>query len=423
MFCFGNSLVATVRPEWLAVLPAGSGGVLRRALANSPDTFIRGLGVSLGGLSESSSHMNKLVFANLLHRPLRSLISVSAVAIEVIMMLTIIAIMMGQLTGQKRLNNGIGADLIVRPGNATFLNGVSGAPISVRVAPILGALPHVAVASPVITNLSMSDGLEVLWGIDYASYSRLSPFVFLSGGPLREPYDVMVDDVFASSTGGHHVGETIMILKHPFRICGIFEHGKGGRKLISIATLGSLIGSDGKASAFYLKADDPKNIEAITHEVLSTRGMENYQVMTMNEWLSLMTPDKIPALNIALDVVIGIAVIIGFLVIFQSMYTSVLERTREIGILKSMGASKLAIVGVVLRETTVLAAVGVMAGVALSFAVKAFLGHRYPTLYLDMNSGLVAKGAAIALVGSVAGAFYPAWMAARKDPIDALAYE
>jgi putative ABC transport system permease protein len=321
------------------------------------------------------------------------------------------------------LNNGIGADLIVRPSNATFLNGVSGAPITVKLAPFLEKLPHVAVASPVITNLSMSDGLEVLWGIDYASYSRLSPFSFVAGGPIQQPYDVMVDDVFAASGGGHHVGETIMILKHPFHIVGIFRHGKGGRKLISIATLGALTGSDGKASAFYLKADDPANDNLITQEIHATRGLEDYQVMTMNEWMSLMTPDRIPALNTAMNVVIGIAVIVGFLVIFQAMYTSVLERTREIGILKSMGASRLTIVSVVLRETSVLAVVGVAVGVVSSFAVKELLAKQFPTLYLDMNSALVIKGAVIALIGAVCGALYPAWMAARKDPIDALAYE
>jgi putative ABC transport system permease protein len=367
--------------------------------------------------------MNKLVFANLLHRPLRSIISVFAVAIEVVMMLTIIAIMMGQLTGQKKMNNGIGADLIVRPSNASFFNGVGGAPISVKLAPVLAKLPHVVVASPVITNLSMADGLEVVWGIDYPTYSRLSPFVFLSGGPIKDPYDVMVDDVYATSGGGHHVGDTIAIYKHPFRISGIFQHGKGGRKLVSISTLAQLTGSDDKASAFYLKADSPENLNLITQEILSTRGLGNYQVMTMDEWLSLMTPDRIPALNTAIDVVIGIAVIIGFLVIFQSMYTSVLERTREIGILKAMGASKPAIVGVVIRETAAMAIVGVLVGVAASFAIKTLLGHRFPTLYLDMNSSLVAKGAGIALVGSLLGAIYPAWMAARKDPIDALAYE
>ena len=367
--------------------------------------------------------MNKLIFANLVHRPVRSLISVLAVAIEVIMMLTIIAIMVGQLTGQKRMNNGIGADLIVRPSNAMVFNGVGGAVIPIKLTGILEALPHVTVASPVNTSLSMTDGLEVLWGIDYASYSRLSPFVFLSGGPIVGPYDVMVDDVYATTGQGHHVGETILIQKHPFRISGIFEHGKGGRKLISITTMGELMGSVDKATAIYVKADQEENLKLITDEIHAVRGLADYQVMTMNEWYSLLTPDHIPALNTAMRVVIGIAVIIGFLVIFQSMYTSVLERTREIGILKSMGASNLTIVGVVLRETMVLAVAGVIVGVALSFAAKAFLAAKFPTLYLDMNADWVLRGAVIAFVGSVCGALYPAWMAARKDPIDALAYE
>ena len=64
-----------------------------------------------------------------------------------------------------------------------------------------------------------------------------------------------------------------------------------------------------------------------------------------------------------------------------------------------------------------------VAGVAVSFAVKALLAQKFPTLYLDMNAIWVVRGAVIAFVGSVCGALYPAWMAARKDPIDALAYE
>jgi putative ABC transport system permease protein len=367
--------------------------------------------------------MNKLIFANLLHRPLRSVISIFAVSIEVIMMLTIIAIMLGQLTGQKRMNNGIGADLIVRASNAMIFNGINGAVIPVKMEGILRALPHVTVATPVNQKLSMIDGLEVLWGIEYSTYSQLSPFVFVSGGPPRMPDDVIVDDVFANLGNGHRVGDTILIEKHPFRIAGIFEHGKGGRKLISIDAMDDITGTPEKASAFYLKADQPENIALVTREIHAVRGLEDYQVMTMEEWYSLMTPDHIPALNIAMRVVIAIAVIIGFLVIFQSMYTSVLERTREIGILKSMGASNLTIVGVVLRETALLSLAGVAVGVAASLAIKSALAHGIPTLYLDMNAAWIAKGAAIAFVSSICGALYPAWMAARKDPIDALAYE
>jgi len=116
-------------------------------------------------------------------------------------------------------------------------------------------------------------------------------------------------------------------------------------------------------------------------------------------------------------------VIVGFLVIFQSMYTAVLERTREIGILKSMGASKPLIVSVVLRETAVMAVAGVLVGIAGTYGVRTLLYHILPTQHFEITAEWLARGAAIAFAGALCGALYPAWLAARKDPIEALAYE
>jgi putative ABC transport system permease protein len=367
--------------------------------------------------------MNKLIFANLIHRPLRSIISVLAVAIEVVMILSIVAIFMGMLNDQKQRTNGIGADLVVSPSNASFMNGVSGAPMSIKLADFVGKLPHVAVAAPVISNFSMTGSVEILYGIDYKSYDALKPFTFLEGTPFQGPYDVIVDDVFARAAPGHHIGESITILNHPFRICGIVESGKGGRKLIPIDTMGQLTGSDGKASVIYLKADSTANEQLIIDEIRSTKGLENYRVQTMSDVISLWTPSRFPGFDLALNVVISIAVIVGFLVIFQSMYTAVLERTREIGILKSLGSSKLQIVGVVLRETGMLAVAGVLLGILSTFGVRALLAIRFPTFSFELTAQWMIYGALIAFGGALCGALYPAWMAARKDPIDALAYE
>ncbi|HUN82997.1 MAG TPA: FtsX-like permease family protein [Terracidiphilus sp.] len=372
--------------------------------------------------------MNKLVLANLLHRPLRSIISIFAVAIEVIMILSIVAIFMGQLNSEKERTNGIGADLIVSPPNASFMNGVSGAPMSVKLVPVFLKMPHVTVASPAITNLNMGSSLEVLWGIDYASYAALKPFVFLSGGPFQHPYDVIVDDVFAQTrnpaTGKPYiVGQTINILNHTFRICGIVESGKGGRKLIPIDTMAQLVGSEGKATVIYLKTDNPANDQLVIQEIHDTKGLENYKVQTMADLIALYTPARFPGFNIAMNVIIFIAVIVGFLVIFQSMYTAVLERTREIGILKSLGASKPTIVGVVLRETGVLAVVGVLLGIASTYGVRELLHVKFATFSFELTAAWIGWGALIAFLGALCGALYPAWMAARKDPIDALAYE
>jgi putative ABC transport system permease protein len=367
--------------------------------------------------------MNKLIFANLIHRPVRSIISVLAVAIEVIMILSIVGIFMGMLNDQKERTNGIGADLMMRPSGSSMMNGVGGATMPVAYADVLRRLPHVALVSPVNAALSTKGTIEVLYGIDYTSFDALKPFVYISGGPFQGPYDVIIDDVLARADGGHVVGGPMQIFGHTFRICGIVEHGKGGRKLLPLNTMDALTGNPDKASVFYIKTDDPANEQTVIQEIHATRGLEDYPVQTMEEWLTMMTPDRLPGFNVALDVVTVIAVIVGFLVIFQSMYTAVLERTREIGILKSMGASRSAIVGVVLRETALMAVAGVLLGILGTYGVRSLLGHVFPTQHFEITVEWLLRGAGIAFAGALFGALYPAWMAARKDPIEALAYE
>ena len=169
--------------------------------------------------------MNKLIFANLLHRPVRSIISVLAVAIEVVMILSIVGIFMGILNDTKQRTNGIGADLMMRPSNASIMVGVSGAPMPAGFVEVLRKLPHVTVASPVIQKLNTAGKIEVLYGIEYPSFNDLKPFVFLSGGPFQGPNDAIIDDIAANAEGGHHVGEPITIMDHQYRLAGIVEHG------------------------------------------------------------------------------------------------------------------------------------------------------------------------------------------------------
>lgn len=366
--------------------------------------------------------MNKLVVGNLVHRPLRSLISVFAVAMEVIMILSITAVMLGILNGQRTRQSGIGMDMIVHPGAASNLIGMSGAAASIKVADVLRTLPHVEVASPVNIQFTAGKNLENIYGIDFASYDALRPFVFLAGTPFQHPDDIIIDDFEAAK--GLKVGDTMDVLHHSFRISGIVQHGKGGRKFIPIETMNEIGGTPGKATLFYLRTDDPpQSQDAVRKEVLATPGMQQYNIETLDELLANLSPEKLPGFNIGLRIVIGTAVLIGFLVIFQSMYTAVMERTREIGILKSLGASRLYIISVVLRETALLAITGIALGVGLTFLMRAILRYKFPTFAFAVTSGWVTAAVLIAFSGAMLGAFYPAIKAARKDPIDALSYE
>lgn len=363
--------------------------------------------------------MNKLVVGNLVHRPLRSLISALAIAIEVIMILSITAILLGKISGFKNRQNGIGMDMIVRPATTNNFLGMSAAGASIKVADVLAKIPHVVVAAPV--NMQLTGSLDNIYGIDYKSFNDLLPFTFISGTAFQGPDDVIVDDY---STDGKKVGDTISVLGHNFRICGIVEHGKGGRKFIPIATIGTLNGTEGKASMFYLRTDDPPRYQdEIRKAILATPGMSQYDVRTADEYLSMISPAKLPYMNTAIRVVVGIALVIGFLVIFQSMYTAVMERTREIGILKSLGASRIYIISLVLRETALISAAGIVLGVVASYLLSTMLTARFPTLDFVVDLPWVWKAAVIAFVGALLGAMYPAYKAASKDPIDALAYE
>ncbi len=367
--------------------------------------------------------MNRMILANLVHRPFRTLISVVAVAVEVTLILLIVGIMLGMLNDSKNRQAGIGADIMVQPPGSSLLMGVSGAPVSVKVADKIHQLPHVVAVAPVVTQIMTSGAVEVLYGIDLRSFDAVSGgFRYLSGGPFQGPYDMIVDDLKA---GSKHlkVGDTIDALNHQFRVCGIVEHGKGAREFIPMSTLQDLIGAMGKATIFYVKLDNPNNADEVVHAIKSVPGMQQYGVHSLKEYLSLMTSASIPGLTTVIDVVIGIAAIIGFIVIFQAMYAAVMERTREIGILKSLGAGKLYIVNVVLRETLLIAIGGIILGIAISYGARAGLKTRFQTLPVLITCSWLIKAAIIALVGSLLGAFYPAMKAAQKDPIDALAYE
>ena len=232
--------------------------------------------------------------------------------------------------------------------------------------------------APVVTQLTTAGTVEVLDGIDLPSFNAVSGgFHYLSGGPFEGPYDMIIDDLEAGSKH-RKVGDTVETLNHQFRICGIVEHGKGARKFVPIATLQDLIGAIGKASIFYVKLDDPNNADEVVRMIKSIPGMQQYGVHSLKEYLSLMTSASIPGLTTVIDVVIGIAMIIGFIVIFQAMYAAVMERTREIGILKSLGAGKLYIVNVVLRETLLIAIGGVILGIAISYGAQGRLAGQVP---------------------------------------------
>jgi putative ABC transport system permease protein len=214
------------------------------------------------------------------------------------------------------------------------------------------------------------------------------------------------------------------VLNHPWHISGVVEPGKLARLVVPLQTLQDLTGNTGKVSQIFIKVDKPADIQSVLAGL--KKLLPDYNIYTMEEFTSLFTVENVQggALRNFIDVMIAIGVVIGFAVVLLSMYMAVLQRTREIGILKALGASRWFILEVILAEAIVMGISGTIVGIGLSFGARALIRAVYPaslTQAIAPDWWPIAAG--ITLIGVILGALYPGLSAAGQDPIEALAYE
>lgn len=365
--------------------------------------------------------INRLVLENLKHRPIRTLLSVLAIAIQVTMVLTLVGVSTGMLDEQARRSRGIGADIVVRAPGGSALLSMSAGNLSEKFVPFIEKQPHVVATSGVLFASSGFLAAPVT-GIDLASFRRLNGgFRYLDGGPFEQTYDIIIDDYYAKQNK-LGIGSHVKVLNQSWRVCGIVEPGILARTVVPLDTLQQLTANTGKISAVYVKVDKAADIQPVIASL--KKLMPEYGVIPMEELISQISVNSIPMLKEFIDVVIGLGVLIGFLVVFLSMYTAVLERTREIGVLKALGASPLYIINILLRETFVLAVCGSAIGIGLTFFTQWIINE---VIHGSLIQAIVPVwwliAAAIAIVGAVLGATYPGLKAANQNAIEALAYE
>jgi len=365
--------------------------------------------------------MGELIFRNLWHRPVRTLIGVIAIAVEVALVVLIVGLTSGILTETAKRIEGVGADIMLQPKDASYLLGLSAAPMPMKIAEKVKELKYVQEVSPTLFQSNSTGSVEVIYGIDQQSFRAVSGgFVFLAGHDFTGPNDVLVDD-WAAKAKHLKVGDTYNLFNHDWNVVGIVEHGKGARVFIPLETLQDLSGSHDKASIFWIKCTRPEHTEDVMAEIRAI--LPGYTLRPIKDMLSIYTSTNIPGLQTFIDAMITLAVVIGLLVIFLTMYTTVLERTRDIGVLKSLGANPAFIVRALLMESALLCLGGIVAGVGLSYAARSIFLRIFPTLSVLITTGWIIRAGLIALLGTVIGASYPAWIASKKDAVEALTFD
>lgn len=364
--------------------------------------------------------MESMVTANMRSRPTRTFISVLAVAIAVILMLIIGGIVSGTLNEYLSRTVGVGADFMLQQSGASVFYALSSATLPARLEQKVKEVPGVSAVTPIMANFSSAD-FGLVFGIDLASYNEFpGRLQIISGRNSLTGDEVIVDELYAKL---HKLqpGMSLRILNHQFTISGICRPGAVVRVFVPLKTLQAVNETDGKVTFMFIKASAGANLARLEADL--NEALPGYKFRSTRDETMLLADTKMPGMKEFQFTVIFVSMLLSFMVILVAMYTTIFERTREIGILKSLGASRGFIVGIILKETVIISGLGVLLGIVISEVARKAITSAFPTLQVSMSFAEVLTACALGLLGGALGALYPAYKAAKMDPVTALTYE
>ncbi len=368
--------------------------------------------------------MLKLMLRQLMQHPVRMLLSMIMISVALLLGLVIKGLSNGVMQEKIQRTEGIGADLMIQPPHSSYILGLGENVMPDALAQKISEVPGVEATTPTATNVSFTNRLEAIFGIDLPSFNRVTGgFQYLQGGPFSGPYAALVDDVYAK-THKVHLGSTLNVLDHHFTVCGVVEHGRGARVFVPLKTLQDLL-APGKCAVIFVKCAPGVSDLAVENELRAFAGsaLKDYQITRMSDLATLITPSSFLGLQQFLLVIVVFAGVINFLVIFLALYVQVLGQTRELGILRALGASRRYMIRLFLGEACLLCLFGGGLSLVLYFVTREIVLWIYPALHFLLPAGAVLRVAAIALASAVLGGAYPAYRASASEPITALAYE
>ncbi|MDT4967250.1 MAG: putative transport system permease protein [Acidobacteriota bacterium] len=365
--------------------------------------------------------MDNLITANIRQRPIRSLVSVVGVALGVALVMLFTGLARGMSKDLERRSQNVRAEIIfTRPGTMDNVTS-STANLSTRYVEKLQATEGVQAAIPVIVYVLQGGagfGFERIEGVDWQAYAGMNNMQLEEGHP-PQPGEIVIDKVKARNNA-LTIGSTIALFGDKlYRVAGIYSPESGARIKMPIATMQEVLEAPGKCTYILVKAREGVSEKELADRI--DKGIPGNKVQfTRDVFTSLES--RIPYLGLFLKVLVGLAAVVSALVVMLAMYTTITERTREIGILKAMGASRGYIIGVIEKEAILISLLGLILGFAVALIAGALI-HRYYDLVFEYGWGWAVTAAGIGLLGGVIGALYPAVRAANLDAVSALAYE
>jgi putative ABC transport system permease protein len=364
--------------------------------------------------------MENLISANIRSRPTRTFISVLAVALGVTLMLVIGGITNGALNEYLGRTIAVGADFIFQPPGSSVFYAFSDADLPTKLSGLLGDVPGVSAVTPVLSKFSMAQ-FGLVFGIEPESFNQFPGRLQIVDGKLSLNDDEVIVDELYAETKKLKPGMNLNILNHTFTITGICRPGSVVRVFVPLKTLQKLLGTPDRVTIMFIKAKPKSNVSEVYQEL--RRQFPNNSILQASDPNLLLADARLPGLKEFRITLVVVSMLLSFMVILLAMYTTIFERTREIGILKSLGASRRFIVGMILKESAIICVLGALLGIGISEVVRKIIVTSFPTRPVTIDLSDILLGLVLGLLAGILGSLYPAYKAARMDPVKALTYE
>jgi putative ABC transport system permease protein len=360
--------------------------------------------------------MDNLVLANILYRKTRTIATIAGVSLGVVLVVLTVGISHGFLHDQGKRNSALTAEIMFgAPGNSFVFNLNPTLNLKADIAEQVQSIDGVAAVVPLGQYLK---SFRLVDGVDFDAFAKASDARIVEGRAPASDDEAIVDRI-QQYNRKLKLGDSIEVFDRQFKVVGIYEPESLGRVKVRLSAMQAFLNRPALCSFLLVKVSDPSKTDEVAARI-KQRFPDNGMMLTRD--LPIAYGLGTPALQTFLKVVIVLAIIVSSLVILLTMYTTVTERTRQIGVLKSLGASRLWIAGEIQKEALMISALGVLTGFALSLAGK-YLIMRLTHMPVDLEPIWLFYALVVGMLAGVFGALYPALRAANQDPVVALSYE
>ena len=366
--------------------------------------------------------MFELIIANLTVRPLRTLISVLGVAIGVVLVVLFTGLTEGMSNDMaKRAANWKAEIVFTRPGAMTMdsSNASLHTAYTERLLQIEGVHSVVPVIRHFVSNSKSTFGLQQVDGLDWEPFAAMNEMSLVQGRVPSAKNEALVDERQVVQDN-LKLGDIMTLFgNREYKIVGVYSPPSGGRIKLTLPEMQDVLEAPNKCTYILVKVDDGADVNQVASRINQELPGNT---ITLSQDLVIDAQERIPGVKTFLRVLVVLGAFVSTVFVLLSMYTTITERKKEIGILKSLGASTSFIIRSIEGEAFLIGIFGIIAGMAASIVGSLIIERGYE-LGFEFSIGWIAWAVAIAIAGSLVGALYPAWRASSIDPVEVMANE